>query len=109
MLSLVFYVPESALEKVKEALFRAGAGRIGNYDQCCWQTLGTGQFRPLPGSEPAIGSQNHLERLPEWKVEMVCEEGLAPAVERALQESHPYETPAYFFTRTNQAQIGQPR
>ncbi len=53
MYKICFYVPESHLEKVKEALFATGAGRIGDYDHCCWQTRGTGQFRPL-ASRPAI-------------------------------------------------------
>ena len=57
MYTLCFYVPESALEQVKAAVFAAGAGRIGNYDQCCWQVAGQGQFRPLAGSNPAIGRQ----------------------------------------------------
>jgi len=95
MLSLVFYVPDSHLEQVKTAVFAAGAGRIGNYDQCCWQTKGTGQFRPLEGSNPAIGSTGTLEKVDEWKVELVLEESCAPAVVSALKAAHPYETPAY--------------
>jgi hypothetical protein len=100
MLSLVFYVPESDLEIVKEALFAAGAGRIGNYDRCCWQTKGNGQFRPLPGSNPTIGSHGSVERVEEWKVEMVCDESLVSAVVAALHAAHPYETPAYHVLRT---------
>ena len=68
MYKLCFFVPDSALERVKEALFAAGAGRIGDYDRCCWQTLGTGQFRPLAGAEPHIGSVGQEERLSVWKV-----------------------------------------
>lgn len=51
-----FYVPESHLEIVKQALFDAGAGRQGDYDQACWQCLGQGQFRPLKGANPSIGT-----------------------------------------------------
>jgi hypothetical protein len=98
MVSLIFYVPESDLEKVKDALFAAGAGKIGNYDHCCWQTRGTGQFRPLEGSNPAIGQQNRVETVEEWKVEMVCEEELVDEAIRALKEAHPYETPAFLVT-----------
>ncbi len=61
MYTLCFYVPESTLEDVKSAVFAAGAGRIGNYEQCCWQVEGQGQFRPLAGSDPAIGEQGELE------------------------------------------------
>ena len=100
MLSLVFYCPESDLEKVKEAMFAAGAGRIGNYDRCCWQVKGQGQFRPLEGADPSIGSVGNVERVDEWKVEMVCEEANVGAVVAALHDAHPYETPAYHVLKT---------
>ena len=61
MYILCFYVPEVALETVKEAVFTAGAGRIGHYEHCCWQVKGQGQFRPLPGSKPTIGAHDELE------------------------------------------------
>jgi len=92
---LELYVPESHLEKVKDALFAAGAGRIGNYDRCCWQTVGQGQFRPLPGSNPFLGSQGKLEQVKEWKLELFCESSQMPAIIVALKAAHPYETPAY--------------
>ena len=63
MYKICVYVPEKHVETVKRALFDAGAGRIGNYDSCCWQTDGIGQFRPLAGSNPAIGSQNVVEQV----------------------------------------------
>jgi len=46
---LVFFVPEEAVEEVKSAVFKAGAGGIGHYQECCWQVLGQGQFRPVQG------------------------------------------------------------
>lgn len=95
MYQLIFYVPESHLESVKAALFKAGAGRIGDYDHCAWQTLGSGQFRPLSGSTPFIGTVNQTESLAEYKVEMVCEAGRIKAVLQALLSAHPYQTPAY--------------
>ncbi|MEQ9565781.1 MAG: NGG1p interacting factor NIF3, partial [Pseudomonadales bacterium] len=58
---LVAYIPENHLETVKEALFAAGAGTQGAYDQCCWQVRGQGQFRPLEGSNPHLGKQDELE------------------------------------------------
>lgn len=97
MVKLSFYVPETHLEVVKSALFAVGAGRIGNYDSCCWQTLGVGQFRPLPGSEPFVGEQGTVERVPEYLVEMVCEHDLVPKVVDALKSAHPYEEPAFGF------------
>lgn len=95
MYKLTFYVPESHLEPVKKVLFETGAGRYELYDQCCWQTLGLGQFRPLEGSQPHIGDTNQLETVAEYKVEMICtEDRIADAV-NALKEAHPYETPSF--------------
>ena len=95
MIKLEFYVTENYAEKVKDALFDAGAGRIGNYDRCSWETTGTGQFRPLEGSRPHIGEQNKTEQVKELKIEMVCSEDLIEKVISALKSAHPYETPAY--------------
>ena len=95
MYKICFYVPENAVEIVKNALFSAGAGRIGNYDSCCWQVLGTGQFRPLENSHPAIGTTGKVETVSEYRVEMVCEDNIIKEVVEALRENHPYEEPAY--------------
>jgi len=95
MYQISFYVPEKDAEKVKVAMFEAGAGQIGNYDRCSWQVLGQGQFRPLTGSQPAIGSQDALEIVAEYKVEMVCAEAALGAAIAAMKLAHPYEEPAY--------------
>ncbi len=95
MYKLSFFVPASHLQQVKDALFAAGAGRIGDYDQCCWQVAGIGQFRPLPGSQPFLGALGELEQVEEWKVEMVVADELIRAVVAALKAAHPYQTPAY--------------
>ena len=95
MVKLNFFVPESHLERVKQALFDAGAGKIGAYDSCCWQTLGTGQFRGLEGSDPFLGEKGGIEQFPEYKVELVCEDALIRDVVAALKAAHPYEEPAY--------------
>lgn len=95
MYQLIFYVPLSHLESVKSALFKAGAGKIGDYDCCAWQTSGSGQFRPLSGSKPFIGSINQVESLEEYKVEMVCEAEKIKQAVQALIAAHPYQTPAY--------------
>jgi hypothetical protein len=92
---IVFYVPAEAAEKVKAALFAAGAGRIGNYDSCCWQTVGAGQFRGNEDSQPQVGEKLKVEKVEEYKVELVClKKCLKPAI-KALLAAHPYETPAY--------------
>lgn len=95
MYKLVFFVPESHLDSVKAAVFNAGAGRIGHYEQCCWQVLGQGQFLPLAGATPFIGAQDQLEVLPEYRVEMVCADELIGAAVSALRRAHPYEEPAF--------------
>lgn len=95
MYKLCFYVPESHLEEVKAAVFRTGAGRIGEYDSCCWQVLGQGQFRPLEGSQPFLGEQGQIEQVPEYKVELVVQRALVAAAVAALKAAHPYEEPAY--------------
>ena len=95
MYKICVYTPENAVEKVKNALFDAGAGRIGNYDHCCWQTTGTGQFRPLANSRPTIGSLNVVEKVSEIKIELVCQDELIKDAIKALRNSHPYEEPAY--------------
>ncbi len=95
MYKLCFYVPEDQLENVKAAVFAAGAGRIGDYDSCCWQSAGEGQFRPLAGATPFVGEHDTLTRVPEYKVELVCDEAqIRPAI-AALKLAHPYEEPAY--------------
>ena len=94
---LCFYVPVTDVEAVKAAVFAAGAGRLGRYDSCCWQTEGMGQFRPLAGSSPALGREGMLERVPEVKVEMICASDCLEAVISALLAAHPYETPAFHY------------
>lgn len=95
MFKFIVFVPESHLERVKDAMFDAGAGRIGHYDRCAWQMMGQGQFRPLPGSDPYEGEQGRVEVVDEYRVELVCPADRLQAVAAALRASHPYETPAY--------------
>ena len=95
MYKLCFYVPGSHLESVKAAVFTAGAGRIGDYDNCCWQVQGKGQFRPLAGSDPYLGRQGEVEQVDEYRVEMVCAAQYVKAAVAALQQAHPYEEPAW--------------
>jgi hypothetical protein len=101
MFKLVFYVPEDQAEAVKIAVFNTGAGKIGNYEHCCWQVLGQGQFRPLAGSQPFIGEapiadeQSLIEVVSEFRIEMVCHDDVIHAAVAALKEAHPYEEPAY--------------
>lgn len=72
---LIFFVPPSALASCKSAIFAAGAGRYpgtGNYTECCWISLGTGQFRPGDAATPNIGKVGELEEVQEARVETFC-------------------------------------
>lgn len=116
---LVFFVPPSALQACKTAIFAAGAGRFpgtGGYTGCCFTSKGTGQFRPGDAANPhvshcfvasmscclgeadvgQIGKVGALEEVEEYRVEAICL-GRDTAVEAvaALRKAHPYEEPAY--------------
>ena len=92
---LVVFVPREALESVRDALFAAGAGRIGNYERCSWYTAGTGTFRGGAGSDPAIGEAGREERVSELRLETVYPEERHDEVIAALRGAHPYEEPAF--------------
>ncbi len=89
------YVPESHLESVKDAMFAKGGGKYRKYDRCSWQAPGTGQFRPLKDANPYRGTPGKLEKLLEFRVEMVCEGKAVREVIEAMLAAHPYEEPAY--------------
>jgi len=91
---LCFYVPVEHVEAVKNAVFEAGAGHIGNYDRCSFQVRGQGQFRPRAGSNPYLGRQDQVELVDEFRVEMVCAGTHLKAALAALRRAHPYEEPA---------------
>lgn len=95
MYKLTFYVPDTHVEPVKQAVFAAGAGRIGHYEACSWQVMGQGQFCPLKGATPFIGAANQLETVNEWRVEMVVDDAHIHNVISTLKQAHPYETPAF--------------
>ena len=95
MMKLTFYAPVEYCEAVKNALFNAGAGKIGNYDRCSFETVGTGQFKALDGANPTIGKVGTLEKISEVRVEMVMDDNILGEVIKALKAAHPYETPAY--------------
>lgn len=96
---LSFYVPVDYTEAVKTAIFAAGAGQLGTYSNCCWQTLGLGQFLPKEGANPKLGALGKLTQVAEHKVEVLCEAHRAAQIEAALLAAHPYEAPAYEFVR----------
>jgi hypothetical protein len=95
MYKLCFFVPEDHAEQVKKAVFESGAGKLGAYAECCWQTLGIGQFRPLSKSQPFLGETGRLEHVQELKIEMLCQSEFIQQAIAALKKAHPYEEPAY--------------
>ena len=92
---LVVFVPREALDPVREALFAAGAGRIGDYERCSWYTAGTGTFRGGDKTSPSIGERGREERVAELRLETVFPEERHDDVVAALRSAHPYEEPAY--------------
>jgi hypothetical protein len=92
---LVVFVPETALDQVRDALFAAGAGRIGEYERCSWYTEGTGTFLGKEGTAPTIGEAGREERVSELRLETVYPEHRHADVIAALRRAHPYEEPAF--------------
>jgi hypothetical protein len=92
---LVVFVPPESLDAVRDALFAAGAGRIGEYMRCSWYTAGTGTFFAGEGTDPTIGKRGREERVPELRLETVYPVDQEDEVVRALRSAHPYEEPAF--------------
>ena len=92
---LVWFVPEEALEATRDAVFAAGAGRIGGYERCSWYTAGTGTFLGREGTTPTIGAAGREERAPELRVETVVQADKAQEAVAALLAAHPYEEVAF--------------
>jgi hypothetical protein len=88
-------VPREALDDVRDALFAAGAGRVGDYERCSWYTQGTGTFLGGEATNPAIGDRGREERVQELRLETVYPVDLEAEVIRALRTAHPYEEPAF--------------
>lgn len=99
MYKICFYVPIDHVDSVKNAMFKAGAGKMGGYSCCAWQTLGEGQFLALENSHPYLGKKFHLEQVKEYKVEMICAEEYIHDVMIAFRSTHPYEEPAFHVLR----------
>ncbi|ADQ81570.1 Nif3-like dinuclear metal center hexameric protein [Riemerella anatipestifer] len=92
---LSVYVPKDYEEKVKEALFSAGAGSIGFYNECSFNIKGTGTFKPQEGSQPFIGQQGTRESVEETLISVIFEKYKKNAIISAMKTAHPYEEVAY--------------
>ena len=94
-MKLVTFVPEAALDGVRQGLSKAGAGEIGEYSECSFTTQGVGTFRGSQQSNPVIGSRGQLEKVPEARLEMIFPKKKIDSVLAALLQAHPYEEVAY--------------
>jgi dinuclear metal center YbgI/SA1388 family protein len=92
---LYTYVPVKYLSKVKKALFEAGAGEIGDYKNCSFETQGQGSFRPVGNANPHTGSKDILNKVQETKIEFLLWAHQTSKVVKALKKAHPYEEVAY--------------
>lgn len=95
LFKIVVFVPEEHSENVMTAMTKNGAGHIGQYSDCTFQTMGIGTFRPLSGSTPFIGAEGYLERVSEVRLETVVTQQIKKAVLDAMIQAHPYEEVAH--------------
>ena len=108
LIKLVTFVPSAQAEEVRNALFTAGCGCIGNYDSCSYNTEGEGTFRAQEGSHPFCGTVGELHHETEVRIETILPEYKKGEVIRALLSKHPYEEPAYdlYPLHNSWAQVG---
>lgn len=92
---IVTFAPPDAIEAIRVAMAAAGAGRIGDYDQCSTETAVVGTFRGGETTNPVVGRRGRLERVDERRLEMVCSGAALGAAIEALRQAHPYEEPAF--------------
>jgi len=92
---VVVFVPDADLGRVSDAMFAAGAGRIGQYSECSFRLGGTGTFFGSDASNPTVGQKGRREEVSEWRLEAVCPEFRVEQVVAAMRRAHSYEEPAY--------------
>lgn len=92
---VVVYVPATHLKAVRNALSAGGAGHIGNYSHCTFQTEGQGTFKPLTGAHPYIGEKDQLALVDEVKIETIASENNLSTIIKKMKKAHPYEEVAY--------------
>jgi hypothetical protein len=95
MVKIVIFVPLSHADVVRDAMGKAGAGKIGNYTFCTFSSKGFGRFKPEDGAHPAIGEVGKLEEVEEERIETVCERKILKQVIEAAKKVHPYEEVAF--------------
>ena len=97
LLKLSVMVPNAYSEDVKNSLYKAGAGKIGDYDCCSFAVEGKGSFRALDGANPFVGAHGEVHFEQETRIDVILPRWVKGKVEAALLQSHPYEEPAYEF------------
>src|SRR3989344_5267983 len=95
MVKIVVFVPEAYADSVREAMGKAGAGKMGNYSFCSFSAKGIGRFKPEKGAHPTIGKVGRIESVKEERIETICERKRLKAVISAIPKVHPYEEPAF--------------
>ena len=91
-------IPVKDADALRDALGRAGAGKIGDYSFCSFSVKGKGRFKPNKDADPYIGKPGELEVVDEEQVEIVCGRDIAKSVIEALRSAHPYEEPVIDIT-----------
>lgn len=89
--TLVITVPETHADAVRDAMGKAGAGKVGNYSYCSFSFKGIGRFMPNKGSNPHLGKQDVLEKVVEERIETVCSRLILERVLEEIKKTHPYE------------------
>src|SRR5262249_47116351 len=92
---LAVFVPDKDLVPVSDALFSAGAGAIGKYEQCSFRLAGKGTFFGSDETNPSVGQKGRREDVDEWRLEVVVPEAKLTAAVRAMRQAHSYEEPAF--------------
>ncbi|MDR1170228.1 MAG: Nif3-like dinuclear metal center hexameric protein [Prevotellaceae bacterium] len=95
LFKIAVFVPNAHSAKVRQAMFDAGAGHIGNYDSCSYNATGTGTFRGGENTTPFVGKKGALHSEPEIKIETIARKENIPQVISAMKSNHPYEEPAF--------------
>lgn len=91
LVKLVVFVPEENADEVRDALGKAGAGKIGEYSYCSYSIKGVGRFKPSDAANPHIGSAGKLEKVNEERIEVACEKDQAADIIKVIKDVHPYE------------------
>jgi hypothetical protein len=114
LMKLYVYIPKEHVQKVRDAIFKAGAGRIGNYSECSFNLPGTGTFKAEEGTDPFVGEVGKMHEEEEVKSEIIFPGYLRNKIVAAMTEAHPYEEVAYdiiplgkLFCRSGSGLIGE--